>query len=304
MDKDIEPINFEEFRIAAGLSPALDNYQIIRNLKLTLPDTTFKNGGVLFFASSPESFFEKAVIRCVAFEGISKTQIIDDKVYGGPLMSQYKQSMHWLKDKLDIRYEIEGSVPREEIWEIPETAFKEAIINALTHRHYYDKGARTTVELFRDRVEITNPGGLVSAISPKDFGTKSHSRNPLILGLFERIDMVEQIGSGISRIRDEVRKSGLPLPEFKTEGMFIVFFRRPVRSVISERSGKIREKTREKIIRGIQKNDSITTAELAAEVGITEKGIEYHLSKLKADRVIKRAGPDKGGKWVIIGEQE
>jgi ATP-dependent DNA helicase RecG len=67
MDKDIEPINFEEFRIAAGLSPALDNYQIIRNLKLTLPDTTFKNGGVLFFASSPESFFEKAVIRCVAF---------------------------------------------------------------------------------------------------------------------------------------------------------------------------------------------------------------------------------------------
>ncbi|MFO7719048.1 MAG: ATP-binding protein [Gillisia sp.] len=38
--------------------------------------------------------------------------------------------------------------------------------------------------------EITNPGGLVSAITPKKFGTKSHSRNPLVFGLFERINMV------------------------------------------------------------------------------------------------------------------
>ena len=52
-----------------------------------------------------------------------------------------------------------------------------AIINALSHRDYYDKGAKITIELFADRVEISNPGGLTSAISPHEFGTKSHSRN-------------------------------------------------------------------------------------------------------------------------------
>jgi len=296
-EKDIDKTNFEEFRIAAGLSQIVSHEQIIRNLKLTLPDGTFKNGAVLFFGSSPETFFEKAVLRCVAFERTNKTQIIDDKVYGGPLMQQYHQAMQWLKGKLNVRYEIEGSGPRNEIWEIPETAFKESIINALSHRDYYDRGARITIELYADRVEITNPGGLVSAISPKDFGTKSHSRNPLIFGLFERIDMVEQIGSGISRIRDEIEKSGLPSPEFITEGMFTVIFKRPFKE---QQQGKTREKTREKIVRLIQENSNITTNELASETGITEKGIEYHLKKLKEDLIIKRIGSDKDGKWVII----
>lgn len=267
---------------------------------MTLTDGTFKNGAVLFFGSSPENFFEKAVVRCVAFERTNKTQIIDDKVYGGPLMQQYHQAMQWLKGKLNIRYEIEGSGPRNEIWEIPETAFKETIINALSHRDYYDKGARITIELFTDRVEITNPGGLVSAISPKDFGTKSHSRNPLIFGLFERIDMVEQIGSGISRIRDEIEKSGLPSPEFLTEGMFTVIFKRRVKEQQRKTREKTWEKTREKIVRLIQENGNITTNELAFEIGITEKGIEYHLKKLKEDLVIKRVGSDKDGNWVAI----
>ena len=101
-----------------------------------------KNGGALFFGEKPEQFIETAVIRCIAFEGKTKTTIIDDKFFGGPLIHQYEQAMQWLKGKLNVRYEIEGGGPRKEHWEIPETAFKEAIINALSHRDYYDKGAR------------------------------------------------------------------------------------------------------------------------------------------------------------------
>ncbi|WP_425640224.1 ATP-binding protein [Algoriphagus yeomjeoni] len=73
-----------------------------------------------------------------------------------------------------------------------------------------------TVELFKDRVEVSDPGGLSSAISLVGFGTKSHSRNPLIFGLFLRIHMVEQVGSGIDRIRDLMKKANLPEPVFKT----------------------------------------------------------------------------------------
>jgi ATP-dependent DNA helicase RecG len=69
-------------------------------------------------------------------------------VFGGPLMNQYQQSMQWLKSKLNVRYEIEGGGPRKEIWEIPETAFKETIINALSHRDYYDKGVRIPLNYF------------------------------------------------------------------------------------------------------------------------------------------------------------
>ncbi len=120
----------------------------------------------------------------------------------------------------------------EEVWEIPETALKESIINALSHRDYYDKGGRTMIELFDDRVEITNPGGLVSAISQEEFGTKSSSRNPLVFGLFQRMDMVEQVGSGIRRIKKDIREAGLPEPVFKTKGMFTIVFERPIEKTV------------------------------------------------------------------------
>lgn len=177
---------FEEFKAAAHLTTTVPDSQIFANLKLFTEDGFFKNGSVLFFGKQPETYFEKAIVRCVAFEGKDKRFIVDDKIFGGPLYFQYSKAIQWLKEKLDIRYDIEGqgSGPRKEIWEIPETVFKEAIINSLSHRDYYDKGAVTTIELFDNRVEISNPGGLVSAISHTEFGKRSHSRNPLIFGLF------------------------------------------------------------------------------------------------------------------------
>ena len=75
-------------------------------------------------------------------------------------------------------------------------------------------------------IEISNPGGLSSAIHPKDFGTKSHSRNPLIFGLFVRIRLVEQVGSGIGRMKNAMQAAKLPLPEFSTDGIFTVTLKR------------------------------------------------------------------------------
>ncbi|MCK5820358.1 MAG: winged helix-turn-helix transcriptional regulator [Bacteroidales bacterium] len=143
------------------------------------------------------------------------------------------------------------------------------------------EGARITVELFPDRVEIVNPGGLVSAIPPEEFG------------LFERMNMVEQVGSGIGRIQDDMKSAGLPEPVFNTKGIFSVIFHRRVQETT-------REKTREKIVRLVQRNNTITTKELAGIIGVSEKGIEFHISRLKSENILKRVGPDKGGHWEII----
>ena len=88
----------------------------------------------------------------------------------------------------------------------------------------------------------------------------------------------------------------LPEPIFLTEGMFSVTLIRPIK--IDE---KTREKTREKIIHAISENGKITTEELAIVSGISVKGVEYHLQKLKKEGVIERKGSDKGGCWELIG---
>lgn len=298
IETDINDEFFEEFRFKSGLSKIVSREQIINNLRLLLPNGNIKNGGVLFFAKKPEVFIETAKIRCVAFEGVNKTQIIDDKTLGGSLMNQYFQAMLWLKQKLNIRYIIEGSGPRKEIWEIPDTVFKEAIIIALSHRDYYDKGACITIELFSNRVDISNPGGLTSAIKPDEFGTKSHSRNPLIFGLFERIDMVEKIGSGISRINDAMIDAKLPKPEFKTEGIFTVVLNRiNEMNTVEENATK---NTREKIIELIKGNPSLTTKDMANSTGITIKGVEYQLAKLQEEKILIREGSKKSGVWKLI----
>ena len=275
--------NLEEFKVEANLSPRVHNEQIFNNLKLETQDGVFKNGAVLFFGSSPQDFIDTAVIRCVAFDGLNKRYIIDDKIMTGPLYVQYKEAIQWLKTKLDIRYKIEGSTgPREEIWEIPKNVFKEAIINALSHRDYYDRGARITIELFNDRVEITNPGGLVSAVSPKDFGKRSHSRNPLIFGLFARMRMVEQIGSGIGRIKDLMEEEGLPPPEFSYKGMFTVLLRRPfdLEKWVNKWVNKLIN-NRVAIIRAIHQDHKITKTALADILGISPTALDNNIEYLK-----------------------
>ena len=303
IEDDIAKENINTFRFEAGLVNATSDEQLFTNLKLVTNDGQLKNGTVLFFGNNPERFFEKAVIRCVAFEGIDKRYIVDDKVMTGTLYQQYQKSMIWLKSKLDVRYDIEGEggKPRKELWEIPETAFKEIIINSLAHRDYYDKGARITIEVFNDRVEISNPGGLVSAVPKSEFGKRSASRNPLIFGLFERMRLVEQIGSGITRIRDVMNDEGLTPPEFNIDGMFTVTLRRPFdfEKWVEKWVEKLTD-NRVKILKEIHNNHKVTKKELEQFVGISASAIDNNINILKDIGLLSREGSDKGGYWKII----
>ena len=298
---DLDKENITVFRIEAGLNDAISNEQVFQNLRLTTKEGYLKNGAVLFFAKEPERFFEKAVIRCVAFDGTDKRYIIDDKIMTGALYQQFLKSMYWLHSKLDIRYDIEGegSKPRKELWEIPETAFKEAIINSLAHRDYYDKGGRITIELFDDRVEISNPGGLVSAIPRNEFGKRSSSRNPLIFGLFERMRMVEQIGSGISRMRDLMKEEGLTPPEFDIDGMFTVTLRRPFdfEMWVNKWVNLLSEK-RILILREIHKNPTIKKTELAEIINQGLTAVDRSVEILKNIGILEREGT-RGGNWIL-----
>lgn len=300
--QDITDENINEFRELASLTSSISNEQVFNNLKLITKEGFLKNGAALFFAQNPEQFFEKAVIRCIFFDGLDKRYIIDDKIMTGTLYQQFLKAMIWLKSKLNIRYDIEGagSQPRKELWEIPETVFKEAIINALAHRDYYDKGARISVEVFNDRIEVSNPGGLISGIPKNEFGKRSLSRNPLIFGLFERIRMVEQVGSGISRMRDLMLENNLTPPEFNTEGIFTVTFRRPFdfNKWVDKWVDNLTD-NRINIIKAIHKNNKVSKRELEEIVGISATAIDNNLNALKDCGLIERVGSAKGGHWKI-----
>src|SRR5690606_30494679 len=159
----------------------------------------------------------------------------------------------------------------------------------LAHRDYYDKGARITIEVFNDRVEISNPGGLVSGIPRNEFGKRSLSRNPLIFGLFERIKMVEQIGSGITRMRDLMEESKLTPPEFNTEGIFTVTFRRPFdfEKWVNKWVNKLTEK-QIIILRAIHEDHDIKKAVLQQLTDFSATTLDNNLDFLKKERLLER----------------
>jgi ATP-dependent DNA helicase RecG len=218
------------FRREAHISNSVDDEQLLENLQAFTEEGDVKRGAILFFAQRPEDLFFHAVVRCTQFKGVDKLHIIDDKTFGGPLVIQYEKAMGWLQDKLKVAYEISGIGARTEKWEIPLDVFKEAIINAEAHRDYYEQGAFTCVEVYDDRVEISNPGGLLPLVA-KNFGRRSLSRNPYIFSLFMRMNLVEHVGSGIGRMRDLMLQANLPEPKFETEGMFTITLYRKSPSV-------------------------------------------------------------------------
>lgn len=297
LDTDFLPV----FKSEAKISAAVPDEQLFRSLKLYTNEDSFKNGAVLFFGKKPEKLIDTAILRCLAFQGLDKRFITDDQIFGGNLYNQFQQAMVWLRSKLNVQYDIEGqgAGPRKEIWEIPETVFKEVIVNSLAHRDYYDKGAVINIEVFVDRVEISNPGGLVSAIPVAEFGKRSHSRNPLIFGLFARMHLVEQVGSGISRIKELMIEADLPEPVFQMDGIFTVILKRQEKTA-EKLSGNVPEKTSDKIMYLIQQNSGITLNEIAGALSISKSTVDRNIRLLKKQKRIVRIGTNKKGYWKLM----
>ena len=230
-----------------------------------------------------------------------KVYILDDKTFGGPLLQQYNRAIEWLKGKLQVAYEMEGTGPRKETWEIPLSVFKESIINALSHRDYYEQGASIMIEMYDDRVEITTPGDLLPVVA-KNFGRKSLSRNPLIFGLFTRMHLVEHVGSGIPRMKKDMLDARLPEPTFETAGMFTVIFKRPtvVEKVMNRGNAFQVTEIQHKILSAITDKPTVTMDELGTMLDLGRSSIYKNIKQLKEQGLLTREGRKRDGKWVVL----
>ena len=178
------------------------------------------------FAADINKFIPHGETIMAAFKGVEKVHIYDRKDARTDLLSQFNAAMDFLKKQLNVRSEI--YIDRSEIYEIPLDALREALVNALVHRDYSMRGTSIYVNIFDDRVDISNPGGLLPGVTTHNFGKESVRRNPIIADLFHRMGKVERMGTGIKRMKDLMRKAGLKEPEFTSDTVFhAVFYRNP-----------------------------------------------------------------------------
>jgi ATP-dependent DNA helicase RecG len=285
----------------------------LRSLKVA-DETRVKNAGILFFAKDVYDHLHQAQMTLLAFKGKDRLHIYDRRDVRDDLLTQFNEAVGFLQKHLNVRSEILG-VNREDIYEIPIEVLREALVNALMHRDYSITGTQVSVEVYDDRVEIVNPGGLPKGLSVWNLGTVSIRRNELISDLFFRLHKVERIGMGIQKMKEAMVAAGLREPTFASDAFFRATFQRSpefamkegiLGAEVSEKepegkaAQKTTQKTTQKVMGLIRHNPEITRRELAIELGITDSGVKYHLKKMQAKGLIRRVGPDKGGHWEVI----
>lgn len=225
------PLLLKKFLNKSGIEQILSDEDTICNLgaaELIEGKYIFNNTGLLFFTDSIERFNKHAIIQCVKYHGNEKIDIDDQQDLTHDLITNIEDALLFLKKHLSVAFKFEsGNTQRIEKWEIPFIALKEAIVNSVAHRDYVDKGTHIQLEIFDNRVSITNYGGLKSGFKIEDLGKRSYHRNPNIVSLLHRADYIEKLGTGILRINRELEKVGLPKVEFDVnEYWFTISFKR------------------------------------------------------------------------------
>ena len=143
----------------------------------------------------------------------------------------------WILTKINVEFIIKH-VRREERPELPEEALREAVANAVAHRDYRST-ANVHIYVFRNRIEVVSPGGLPEGMTEADLGIKSMPRNPLLFGMLYRMGVVENIGSGIKRIRELCREHGVAEPVINvSEHWVMVTFPRPAEQAETRATGR------------------------------------------------------------------
>jgi len=314
---DLSDISWKDFSRAARLPEGLERDQVLRNLGL-LSEGRLCNAGVLALGRPVTRFLASAKIICTVFQGKGKTTILDQKVYEDDILSNFQSALLYLKAHLNTRFIITGE--RTEQLELPEVALREAVLNAIAHRDYRSSAA-VQIQIFEDRVEVLNPGGLVGGMTLEDLGTVSAPRNPVLFGLMYRLSLVEQVGSGFKRMQAAVREAGQSGPDVRADrSWFSLTFRRPgdssliatdaeplsidrtTQETTQETTQDTTQETlamRERVLSLLRGDPDLTRVQLADRLGISPDGVKYHLDKLRAAGLLRHNGPTKGGWWEV-----
>ena len=296
--QDFDKGKFLKFLKRNNISKVISITEMLTNLSLgTQVNKKFilNNAGILLFGKEPKKFFRQNFVTCVLYKGKEKIDIIDRKDFINDLFDNYENTFAFLKQHLRLEYNIEGYGPRKEIPEIPYESLREAIVNAFIHRDYFDDRFGVFVEIFDDRVEIINKGKLL--FDKSKLGKISFPRNPIIFDIFHRMNLIEKVGSGINRIKKQIKERGLKV-NFETDDFFRVVFYRP--KMPETNVGKTVGKTVGKILDMMRENPKITREELAEKTSLSIRGVEWNIKKLKQKGLIKRVGAAKGGYWKVI----
>ena len=277
------------------------------------------SNAALLLADKPP--FMQARIFCTRWNGLGKADgsvdALDDGEYSGSVLYQLSEAMAFFKRNTRVGWK---KLPdkRVSLPEYPERAILEVLVNAIVHRDYMVVGSEVHLDIYDNRIEVVSPGGMYDGTRIQELDlleVPSKRRNPLLADVFSRLDLMERKGSGFEKVLTAYRKQVNFTDELKpTYTSSATWFKAVLpnlnyslsssaksndstRETGRRRSG---ETSRERILFLIANEPTITMAMIAQELGISPKGVEKHIKKLKEEKLLERKGGRAHGVWVLL----
>ncbi|SHL32462.1 MULTISPECIES: ATP-binding protein [unclassified Fibrobacter] len=204
--------------------------KIFSGIHVLTDDGRLTNSALLLFAKDPQRFFRTSEVRCAQFYGTKVEKPIRNyQVFAGSLFEMIDKAVGFVMSRIDARVGTrDHSADAPVDYELPESAVAEAIANAVAHRDY-TSNASVQVMLFRDRVEIWNPGRLPDGFTVQKLREmhSSEPTNPVIAHPLFLAGYIEHLGTGTTDLIAACEQYGLQTPEFyQAEDFRTVIYRK------------------------------------------------------------------------------
>lgn len=175
---------------------------------------TITNLGAVLFAKRLESFdrLARKAPRVISYEGRDKLKTRSDTIGAKGYAVGFQGLIAHINGLVPSNEVIEQAL-RTEVKMFPEIAIRELVANSLIHQDFGETGTSVMIEVYSDRMEISNPGK--PFIPPERFIDEYQSRNERLAGLMRRLRVCEEKGSGIDKVVQAAEMFQLPAPDFR-----------------------------------------------------------------------------------------
>lgn len=290
MNQYLEAVRNERKNLYDNVSESeiLEFMGIVKDNALTL-------AGLMTFSMYPQAYFPQLCITAVSLPGTEQGEIgddgerfIDNKRITGAISDMLEDAVEFVRTNSRTKTIIDDNGHRVDKPEYPIKAVREAILNALVHRDYsvHTENVPIRIEMYRDRMEIVNSGGLYGKISIDALGkVRPETRNAALANMLELLNITENRYSGIPTMRKEFANAGLPTPIFSVvHGEFKVV----MKNGLFEKKGSNEESLLDFC------STPRTRAEIVAFVGKSKNHVMSHIvGPLVKENKLRMTIPDK-----------
>ena len=172
------------------------------------------NLGAILYAKNLKEYthLSRKAVRVIQYEGNSRIKTFKEQSGNKGYANGFEGLISYINDKLP-QNEVIGQALRKEVKMYPELAIRELVANAIIHQDFFALGTGPMVEIFSDRIEITNPGRPIINIM-RFIDSPPQSRNEILASFMRRLNICEERGSGIDKVIFEIEFYQLPAPNF------------------------------------------------------------------------------------------